>query len=679
MEYSNRLQYETSPYLLQHAHNPVDWYPWGEEALQKSKNENKPILISIGYSACHWCHVMERESFEDPVVAEIMNANFVNIKIDREERPDLDHIYMDAVQVMTGSGGWPLNVFLTPDTKPFYGGTYFPPRKAFNRASWTDVLQGVINAFSERQNEVVTQAENLTAHLLNSNLFGEAGNDTGKVFTKENAELIFQNLLKSADKKEGGFGTAPKFPQTFSIQYLLRYFHFYRNQEALQQACLSLDKMIDGGICDQVGGGFARYSTDNEWLVPHFEKMLYDNALIVTVLAEAYQLTHHTRYAAAIDQTITFIERELLSPEGGFYSALDADSEGEEGSYYVWTKKEVEALLGNDAELFCKFYDITESGNWEGKNILHISTVQHVFAATAGVDEAGLQYRLEKARQKLLTARTRRIRPLLDDKMLLSWNALMNTACSKAYKATGNEHYRQLAIRNMNFLLSSFSTANEVFFHTCKDGKARFTAFLDDYTFLVQALIELQEITSDGKYLLQAKKLTEYVMNGFADTASPFFFFTDLKQADVIVRKKEIYDSAVPSGNSVMAGNLLYLARVFDVKEWTERAEAMVLSISSLIIRYPMSFGNWANHLLLLLNGMKEIVITGQKINEILFDILHIFMPTRVFQSSSVPNEIFPLLRGKQYFDSVLIYECENYVCSLPLTSLSSFTQRFDQ
>jgi len=316
MEHSNRLQYESSPYLLQHAHNPVDWYPWGEEALQKAKKENKPILISIGYSACHWCHVMERESFEDPVVADIMNKHFVNIKIDREERPDLDHIYMDAVQVMTGSGGWPLNVFLTPDAKPFYGGTYFPPRQAFNRASWTDILHGVINAFSERQNEVVAQAEGLTAHLLKSNVFGEAGNETGKAFTKENAELIFQNLMKSADKKEGGFGTAPKFPQTFSIQYLLRYFHFYRSQEALQQACLSLDKMIDGGIYDQVGGGFARYSTDNEWLVPHFEKMLYDNALIVTVLAEAYQLTHHARYADAIDQTIAFIEREMMSPEG---------------------------------------------------------------------------------------------------------------------------------------------------------------------------------------------------------------------------------------------------------------------------------------------------------------------------------------------------------------------------
>jgi len=675
MEHSNRLQYESSPYLLQHAHNPVDWYPWGEEALQKAKKENKPILISIGYSACHWCHVMERESFEDPVVAGIMNKHFVNIKIDREERPDLDHIYMDAVQVMTGSGGWPLNVFLTPDAKPFYGGTYFPPRQAFNRASWTDILQGVINAFSERQNEVVAQAEGLTAHLLKSNVFGEAGNETGKAFTKENAELIFQNLMKSADKKEGGFGTAPKFPQTFSIQYLLRYFHFYRSQEALQQACLSLDKMIDGGIYDQVGGGFARYSTDNEWLVPHFEKMLYDNALIVTVLAEAYQLTHHERYADAIDQTIAFIEREMMSPEGGFYSALDADSEGEEGRYYVWTKKEVEALLEDDAELFCKFYDITEKGNWEGKNILHIPAAQHPLAEA---DESGFRHRFENARQKLLTARAKRIRPLLDDKILLNWNALMNSACCKAYTATGNDHYRQLAVRNMNFLLGSFSTNGEVFFHTCKDGKARFTAFLDDYTFLVQALIGLQEITGDGSYLLRAKKLTEYVMNGFADTASPFFFFTDSQQTDVIVRKKEIYDSAIPSGNSVMAGNLLYLARVFDIKEWAEKAETMNLSLSTLVIRYPMSFGNWANHLLLLVNGMKEIVITGQKINEILFGILHIFMPTRVFQSSSVPNEIFPLLRGKQYFESVLIYECENYVCNLPLTSLSSFTQRFE-
>jgi uncharacterized protein len=676
--HTNRLIDETSPYLLQHAHNPVDWYPWGDEALERAKKENKPILISIGYSACHWCHVMEKESFEDRDVATIMNENFINIKIDREERPDLDHIYMDAVQVMTGSGGWPLNVFLTPAAKPFYGGTYFPPRNAYNRSSWTDVLHGIINAFSERQNEVVAQAENLTAHLLKANTFTETSNQKETVFTTENAHLVFQNIMKTADKSDGGFGNAPKFPQTFSIQYLLRYFHYYKNGEALEQACLSLDKMLYGGIYDQAGGGFARYATDSEWLVPHFEKMLYDNALLIMVLSEAYQVTHYKRYADTIHQTMDFIERELMSGEAGFYAALDADSEGEEGRYYVWDKKEIDAILKEDAPLFCAYYDVSEKGNWEGKNILHVPVAPEIFVERAGIDLGTLLPVLDACRKKLLAQRSKRIRPLLDDKMLLGWNALMNTACSKAYAATGSERYRQLAIRNMQFILDNFSDG-AFFHHTYKNGKVRYAAFLDDGAFLVQALIHLQEITGNANYLLKAKDTTEYIIDQFADSESVFFFFTNINQTDVILRKKEIYDSAVPSGNSVMAGNLLYLSRVFDNNEWREKAEAMVNALSALAIRYPTSFGGWTNQLLLIVKGLKEIVATGEKINGILFDILHIFMPSRIFQSSSVPNETFPLLKGKQYFSPLLIYLCENYVCNLPLTSLSSFTQQFDK
>ncbi|MEP7280230.1 MAG: thioredoxin domain-containing protein [Bacteroidota bacterium] len=675
MTHTNRLIQETSPYLLQHAHNPVDWYPWGDEALQKARKENKPILISIGYSACHWCHVMEKESFEDSAVAAIMNEHFVNIKIDREERPDLDHIYMDAVQVMTGSGGWPLNVFLTPAAKPFYGGTYFPPRKAYNRSSWTDVLQGIIHAFAEQQDEVVMQAENLTAHLLQSNNFGEAFD--GAVFTKENADLIFENLMKTADKIKGGFGGAPKFPQTFSIQYLLRYFYFYRNEAALQQASLSLDKMFYGGIYDQVGGGFARYATDDNWLVPHFEKMLYDNALLVTTLSEAYQLTHHKRYAETIRHTMAFVERELMSAEAGFYSALDADSEGEEGKFYVWDKQEITDILGPDADLFCRYYDVSDAGNWEGKNILQVPAAPEVFIKHTAIDEQALQALLENGRKKLLAQRGKRVRPQLDDKMLLGWNALMNTACSKAYAATGEEHYRELAIRNMQFITDNFS-AEQGFFHTCKNGTARYTAFLDDNAFLVQALISLQEITGQVDYLVRAQNITRYILDGFAEPASPFFFFTHSDQTDLIVRKKEIYDSAIPSGNSVMAGNLFYLARVFDISAWEEKAVAMIGALKSLITRYPASFGGWASQILLGVHGLKEIVVTGEKINEIFFEILHIFMPARVFQSSSVPNETFPLLKGKQFNHSLRIYVCENYVCNPPLTSLASFTQKFN-
>ncbi|MDE3252169.1 MAG: thioredoxin domain-containing protein, partial [Bacteroidota bacterium] len=397
--YSNHLIQETSPYLLQHAHNPVDWYPWGEEALEKALTENKPILVSIGYAACHWCHVMERESFEDPETAAMMNQWFVNIKIDREERPDLDHIYMDAVQAMTGSGGWPLNVFLTPDRKPFYGGTYFPPVRAYNRASWKETLAGVHQGFRDKYAEIQSQAENLTAHLQSSNAFGisKPGEETG-IFEPSQLAAISLRLLENADTRWGGFGNAPKFPQTFSIQFLLRHYHFTGDQQALDQALLSLDRMIYGGIYDQLGGGFARYSTDKEWLAPHFEKMLYDNALLVSVLAEAYQLTRKPVYARIMEQTLTFVEREMISAEMGFYSALDADSEGVEGKFYTWEYREIVDLLGAEAELFCAYYQVTEKGNWEHTNILWINTDPEDQARKLGIPADQLERRLDTAR-----------------------------------------------------------------------------------------------------------------------------------------------------------------------------------------------------------------------------------------------------------------------------------------
>ncbi|MFT3932847.1 MAG: thioredoxin domain-containing protein [Chitinophagaceae bacterium] len=677
MHSANRLIHETSPYLLQHAYNPVDWYPWGDEALQKAKEENKPILISIGYSACHWCHVMERESFEDPEVAAVMNDHFINIKIDREERPDLDHIYMDAVQVMTGSGGWPLNVFLTPDAKPFYGGTYFPPKPMHNRASWADVLYGVYNAFTERKQQVKDQAEGLTAHLLKTGNFDAPAHPTSALFDASNKELIFENLMKSADTLDGGFGRAPKFPQAFTIQYLLKYYYLTKNETALKQACLSLDKMIDGGIYDQLGGGFARYATDNKWLVPHFEKMLYDNALLIATLCEAYQLTHDKRYAQTIDETMAFIEREMMSEEFGFYSALDADSEGEEGKFYVWSKDEIDTVLGQDSSLFCNYYNVTEGGNWEEKNILHVTVLADDFCAAMQLEKDLFLQTLEQCKRKLMAVRDKRPRPLLDDKMLLGWNALMNTACSKAYIATGNEHYRSLATQNMAFINKRFKTEG-VFYHTYKNDKAKYPAFLDDYAYLIQALIQMQEITGDAVYLNQAKDLTVHVLNRFADTESGLFFFTDKDQQDVIIRKKEIYDSAVPSGNSVMAGNLLYLSHVFDENSWKERANEMVGTLLELIVRYPASFGVWANIWLTMAVGMREIVITGQKINDILFDILHTFIPFRILQSSPVPLDNFPLLKGKRYFDPFLVYLCKNYVCAPPLNDLNAVIEAIE-
>ncbi len=690
-KHSNHLVHETSPYLLQHAHNPVNWYPWGDEALLKAKEENKPILVSIGYAACHWCHVMERESFEDETTAAIMNEHFINIKIDREERPDLDHIYMDAVQAMTGSGGWPLNVFLTPDAKPFYGGTYFPPQRAYNRPSWQETLNGIIEAFSARRHEIDAQADNLTDHLLKANSFGIQKSVQEQILSAENAKEIFENIMKSADKEWGGFGKAPKFPQTFSIQYLLRYYHLTKEEAALLQALLSLDKMIEGGIYDQLGGGFARYSTDSEWLAPHFEKMLYDNALLVSVLSEAYQLTKTERYKEVIEETMEFIQREMLHPEKGFYSALDADSEGVEGKFYVWSRKEIDELLGKDAVLFCEYYDVTEKGNWEETNILRVKTPLKKFAAKKEIDETFLKQLFTKCKNILLGQRSKRVRPLLDDKIILGWNALMNTACSKAFSATGNEQYRQLAIENMQFLKTKFKREFfPVFFHTWKNNEAKFPAFLDDYAFLIEALRHLQEITGNISWLQMANELTEFVMVDFNEetfvvtdetsdiSINPpdFFYYTEKNQRDVIIRKKEYYDGAVPSGNSVMADNLYHLCILAQIKGWKGRAYGMVNALGKAIVKYPTSFGNWAALLLEMTYGTNEIVLTGPGFEKLLPELLAKYIPHRVIIGSADPREFdaWPLLKKKPATDPPSLWLCRDFSCHPPVFSVEGLS-----
>lgn len=674
-KHSNKLIHETSPYLLQHAHNPVDWYPWGDEALKRAREENKPILVSIGYSACHWCHVMEKESFEDEATAAIMNEHFINIKIDREERPDLDHIYMDAVQAMTGSGGWPLNVFLTPEGKPFYGGTYYPPRQAFNRPSWQDVLQSISQAFREKRHEVDAQAENLTDHLLQANSFGLQRTPADEVFTRERLDEAVANIMKTADTEWGGFGRAPKFPQTFTIQFLLRFYHTTdpKNKseaspggEALRQALLSLDKMVEGGIYDQAGGGFARYATDTEWLVPHFEKMLYDNALLVRVLSEAYQLTRKERYREVIRETMDFVRRELLHPLGGFYSALDADSEGVEGKFYVWEYEEVKGLLGDDAGLFCEYYDVTAKGNWEGVNILRVREWPEEFARRRDVDEATLRAVLGRGRKKLMEARSGRVRPGLDDKILLGWNALMNTAAAKAYAATGDESYRQLAVTNMNFLLDKLGTGAGRFYHTWKKEKARYPAFLDDYAFLVQALLQLQEITGDPTWMEKAAEITTGVTDRFSETDTGFFFYTGDDQADVIVRKKEVYDGAVPSGNAVMALNLHQLGLLLDNREWRQRSVDMVTALGKAVIKYPTSFGVWAMVLQEMTVGTNEIAITGPGYESVLKEVLAEYVPHRVMMAAEGPLD-FPLLAGKTAGRKTNIWLCRDYQCKQPV------------
>ncbi len=674
-QHTNKLAQETSPYLLQHAHNPVNWFPWGDEAINKAKAEDKPLLVSIGYAACHWCHVMEKESFEDEETAAIMNEHFVNIKIDREERPDLDHIYMDAVQAMTGSGGWPLNIFLTPDGRPFYGGTYFPPKAIYNRPSWKDVLVGVAGAWSEKRNEIDAQATNLTGHITQSNSFGqqavEGDIDWAELFSREKADTMFNNIMNTADRQEGGFGNAPKFPQTFTIGYLLRYYHLTGNEQALAQACLSLDKMIQGGLYDHLGGGFARYSTDREWLVPHFEKMLYDNALLVSVLCDAWQLTQKPLYRQAVEETLAFVQREMYSLEKGFYSALDADSEGVEGKFYVWSRAEVEEVLGSDAALFCAFYDVTEEGNWEHTNILNIRTPLQQFAAENNISEQRLQEMLQRCREKLLERRGGRVRPLLDDKVLLGWNALMNSAYSKAYSAFGDPQYEQVARENMDFIWDRFSQNGLNFFHTYKKEIARYPAFLDDYAYLIQALIHLQEITGNSDYLYKAKSLIEWVIEQFSEDDTGFFFYTNKAQEDVIVRKKEVYDGAIPSGNAIMAFNLQYVGVVFDITVWKERAIKMCAALQQAVHRYPGSFGVWATMILSNVGGIAEIAIVGNEVEAVRRALLRNFIPFRVLQSAPAANNDFPLLTNKPASPETQIYLCKNYQCSAPVNNVS--------
>jgi uncharacterized protein len=693
----NRLAGESSPYLLQHAHNPVDWYPWGPEALQKALLEDKPILVSIGYAACHWCHVMERESFEQDEVAALMNTHFVNIKVDREERPDLDHIYMDALQAMTGSGGWPLNVFLTPDTRPFYGGTYFPPQKAYGRSSWTDTLLDVARAFKDRRQEVEAQADQLTEHLAVSGPVGLPGKSPaladGEVplVTRAQLDSMFSSLMQQADRQEGGFGNLPKFPQTFSLQWLLKFAHFTGEGSAWAHAVSSLDHLLKGGIYDQLGGGMARYSTDRTWLVPHFEKMLYDNALLVSVLCDAFGLTRAPRFETAIRDVLAFVQREWETAEGGFCSAWDADSEGVEGKFYTWTAAEINTLLGDDAAFLCAWYGVREEGNWDGVNILHrpasdedLESGAEELATRTGIPPGEWPRVLEAARKRLLEHRATRVPPLLDDKLLLNWNALMNKAFSQAYAVTGDDRYKQTAVRHMGFILRSFrfdprSDRSAGLGHVYKKGILKHPAFLDDYAYLIQALLWLQEITADPEYLLEARTWTEYVIAHFGEPASGLFYYTHVGQKDLLYRKREIYDGATPSGNAVMAWNLWYLSVAFDQSAWRIRAQGMLESVLPAISRYPGSFGVWADLALNAHYGWNEVAIVGPGFSVFLKDVLSRYIPNRLLMASGGEDDRFPLLAGKGRGEATLAYLCRNYACSAPATNPDGLMEQIKQ
>lgn len=667
-QFTNDLIHESSPYLLQHAHNPVNWMPWSENALALAQEMDKPILVSIGYAACHWCHVMERESFEDEVIAKFMNENFVNIKIDREERPDLDHIYMEAVQVISGSGGWPLNVFLNSNGKPFYGGTYFPPIKAYNRSSWIEVLNFIHNLWQNKRSLVETQVNQLMNHLNELSIPYKSSfilNEPTEIFTRESCINIKEKLMANADVEYGGFGRAPKFPQTFSISYLLGFGHFLKDEASTNHALKSLDALLNGGIYDHLKGGLARYSTDDKWLAPHFEKMLYDNALLIDVLCDAFKITKNKKYQIAIEKTIDFCLNELSSENGGFYAAIDADSEGEEGKFYVWSHLEIETLLGNDAALVCKYYGVVKEGNWESKNILHITVPSEKFAEENGITLEIWTEILEKSNQKLLTKRKTRIHPALDDKIILSWNALMLKAVTKASATLKNEGYKKIAIKLFDFLKNAFSQNGIICFHTYKNETAKFPAFLDDYAYFISACIQLQELTGDEKYIIEAETNTALVLDNFKSDDGFLFYYTSVVQSDIVLRKLEVFDGALPSGNSVMVENLYYLSVLLNKKDWKSLSLNMLASISNQVEKFPQSFSYWASSILWRYIGAKEMAITGIKIEKCVEFHLSNYEPNRIFQSSFVEKN-YPLLLGKNYSNSALVYVCKDYTCSAP-------------
>ena len=660
-KFTNDLSKETSPYLLQHAHNPVQWKPWSNTLFATATAADKPILLSIGYAACHWCHVMERESFEDEAVADYMNTHFINIKVDREERPDIDHIYMDALQAMTGSGGWPLNIFLLPNGQPFYGGTYFPPNAMQNRASWMDVLKGVHAAFDSNREKLVEQATHLTAHLLQSNIKAQQSQASEVIATTEEFQMIAQRILQNADTQWGGFGAAPKFPQTFSIQVLFRNYFQNKDQASIVHAIRSIDKMIQGGIYDHVGGGFSRYSVDAMWQAPHFEKMLYDNALILGTLAEAYQITKKPIYQDVIHATFIFLQRELFNGSGGYYAALDADSEGVEGKFYTWSYDELKAIITPEIfDAFIAYYQVTPNGNWEHTNILW----------TQNELEKEWEPAWQNELKKLFDARAVRVRPALDHKVILAWNAMLIVGFCKINAATGNHLYKKAAIECMDWLESNLYHAYEnYFYHSIANGIPKAQAFLDDYANLIQAYIQLQEMTGDTSYLFKAKKWMDYVLIHFIDEDGLYFYYTASYQKDVIIRKKESYDGAQPSGNALICSSLFYLGQVFDLTEWRKQAEKMIHSIRPSLLQYPSSFGFWAQSFYQMSTGMIELVGVGPTVYESLPTLNAAFVPNSIRLMSQVQEDSIPLLKGKQGIDNQY-FICKNNSCSAPMTNV---------
>jgi len=665
---TNHLTTATSPYLLQHAANPVDWYPWGNEALEKARRENKPIFLSIGYSACHWCHVMAHESFENPETASLMNSAFVNIKVDREERPDLDSLYMSAVVTMTGQGGWPLSVFLTPTLDPFFGGTYFPPRPAHGLPAFAELLQSVVNAWKKDPEGISHSGQQLAAHLQQQ---AQKEQNTAE-FTREMLGQAARRLVESCDMASGGWGAAPKFPQAMAIDFLLQR-NALGDGDALEPALFSLDRMARGGMYDVVGGGFARYSTTDDWLVPHFEKMLYDNALLAQAYLHAWQITGSPALRRVVEETLAFVARELRSPEGGFFSSLDADSEGREGKFYVWTQAEIRTVLGANDVFFETAYGINQRGNWEGKIILQRVVNDADMARRFGLSEEETVRQLSERHARLLAARSTRIRPATDDKVLTCWNGLMLSAFAQAARAFNNESYLRLAQQNAAFLLSSLTPGGRLC-RTWRKGTPGNEVFLEDYASLALGLLDLYQADFDPRWFARASGLAEEMIKRFSDPAGGFFD-TPAGAETLFARPKDLQDNATPSGNALAAQVLLQLSAYSGRDAWHEAAEKNLTFTGQLAQRYPTAFARWLSAASFSLNPVQQAAVIGS------LDDPHTLSLVYTLRKGYHPNLItaaapFPpppgspaLLDQRTPVDGQpAAYLCENFVCRLPAT-----------
>lgn len=661
-QYTNHLIRESSPYLLQHAHNPVNWYPWGDEAIAKARAENKLIIVSIGYAACHWCHVMEHESFEDEKVAFFMNDHFISIKVDREERPDIDQIYMNAVQLITRHGGWPLNCFALPDGRPIYGGTYFP------RGQWMEVLSAVLNFVAENPTEAEQQAAYLVEGIRSSEQLFSATKEPE--FALNDLDLIYNSWNRTIDFTHGGTIGAPKFPMPGSYQFLLFYHFTSKNPEPLKAVLTTLDKMAEGGIYDQVGGGFSRYSTDAYWKVPHFEKMLYDNAQLVSLYAAAYQLTKNSRYKAVVKETLEFIKRELTSPEGCFYSSLDADSEGKEGRFYVWSISELEKALGQEAPVVIDYYNVTREGNWEDSlNILHKRDSDKEIAARHHLTETELIDRISKARETLLKERSKRVRPALDDKILTSWNALMIKGYVDAYRMSDADEYLETALRNAEFLYTTMRAEDHCLKRNYKNGQTSVNAFLDDYAFTISAFTSLYRATFNEDWLRRAKDLLDYTLIHFYDRSSGMFYYSSDIDAPLIARKMEISDNVIPSSNSEMAKNLYLLGHYFSDEEYILKATKMLNAVKPSLQNGAVYYANWDLLYAWIATGVYEVVIAGDDYKAIRREFDQHYLPG-VFFSGGEKQGSLPLLEGRFMEGQTIIYVCRNKVCQLPVNAV---------